>query len=192
MDLNFQRVKTLSYIEVQNFFTAEELKHVTKEINDLKRFLLPPDKTNTAVKKGETQKNGTGVFLDRLYENERKNSAILTANRKIFNTEFLQKAEEFDSVFNFIRLSNKDITLLNSYNAGQEYKTHYDKTRITCLVFLREGEFEGGEFCFPTQGITMEASHNKAVLFPSCTLHGSFPVTGEGTRFSIAQFIDHV
>lgn len=187
------RVKNLSFVVIDDFFSTEELVEVSQEIVDLKRFSLASDKTKTAVGlDGELKKTGTGLFLDELYAKNRGASAILKANRKLFSEEVMSRCEELDAMFGLIRESNQDSTLLNYYAEGQSYAPHKDQTRISSVTFLRRGEFKGGGFYFPEQEITIEAVHNRAVIFPSCVTHSAMPVYGDGTRISIAQFIDFV
>lgn len=193
MKISGHRVNNLSYILIDDFFTAQELEAVVKETRDLKRFSLCPEKTGVAFDANKTaKKTGTGLFLDRLYVDNREASDILTANRKIFGPEIQEYAAKFDIIFEYIKWSNNDATLLNYYREGQEYKAHIDDPRISAVTFLREGFFEGGEFSFPEQDVTIDALHNRTVIFPSCTTHSAMPVHGNGTRISIAQFIDFV
>ena len=193
MVINGYRVNNLSYILVDNFFTTQELETVTQEITDLKRFSLCAEKTGTARDEQKNlKKTGKGLFLDELYINNREASDILTINRKVFAPEIQEYAARFDIIFEFIKESNKDSTLLNYYTEGQSYAPHKDQARISSVTFLRQGEFKGGEFSFPEQGVIIEAVHNRMVIFPSCTTHSALPVHGDGTRISIAQFIDYV
>lgn len=192
MDLKFYRIKNLSYFVIDGFFIEQELAEVVKEIADLKRFALSPEKTRSAIKEGTIQKTGSGVFLDKIYQGNRNASSILQGNRKLFCEEIVKAAEEFDVVFSFLRKSTIDTTLLNYYVEGQEYKAHEDSTRITAITFLKQGYITGGEFCFPEQNVVIEAKHNRTVVFPSCAIHQAMPVQGTGTRVSIAQFADTV
>jgi hypothetical protein len=193
MIINGYRVNNLSYILIDDFFTAKELEAVTQEIKDLKRFSLCAEKTGTARDEQESlKKTGKGLFLDELYITNREASDILTANRKIFGLEIQEYAAKFDVLFEYIKESNKDSTLLNYYTEGQSYAPHKDQARISSVTFLRQGEFKGGEFSFPEQGVIIEAVHNRMVIFPSCATHSALPVHGDGIRISIAQFIDYV
>jgi hypothetical protein len=193
MEINGHRVNNLSYILIDNFFTIQELQAVTQEIKDLKRFALCAEKTGVAKDSQQNpKKTGTGLFLDDLYAENREASDILTANRKIFAPEIQEYAAKFDIVFEYIKESNKDSTLLNYYVEAQNYSSHKDQARISVVIFLREGDFEGGEFSFPEQGETIDALHNRAVVFPGCATHAAMPLYGGGTRISIAQFIDYV
>ena len=177
---------------MDGFFTEQELVEVVKEIEELKRFSERPKNTYAAKKDGVELKTGTGVFLDILYEDNRDASAILKGNRKLFSEEIFCPAEEFDSIFGFLKSSNKDATLLNYYTEGQEYKAHQDSSRVSAVTFLKQGSITGGEFCFPEQNVVIEAKHNRTVVFPSCVTHQAMPVQGAGTRVSIAQFVNWV
>lgn len=190
MKLSCHRVKNLSYILVDEFFDVDELADVVQEVKDLKRFSLPASKTFTGKDDTGFKKTGKGLFLDKLYVENRSSSAILTYNRKIFNPELTNYAEKFDSFFGFIGESNFDSSLLNYYTSGQEYRPHKDDARISVITFLRHGDFSGGELVFPDQDHVVEFVHNRAVIFPSCATHGAMPVEGQGERISIAQFIE--
>tara|TARA_R110002153_G_scaffold274306_2_gene448284 strand:+ start:4651 stop:5235 length:585 start_codon:yes stop_codon:yes gene_type:complete len=192
MNIATKRFGNLSAIIIDNFFTPQELHEVETEVNDLRRFLAGAETTHTAVDENKKlKKTGTGVFLDGLYGENREASAILQYNRKLFSEEIVLAAKNFDAVFGFIRESNLDTSLLNSYVSGQEYKAHTDSSRISAVTFLRQGDFTGGGFRFPAQDIEIEAVHNRAVVFPSCVLHQALPIFGNGARVSIAQFIDN-
>lgn len=191
MYITFHRVKNLSYISIQDFFNPQELEEVKQEIKDLRRFSLPEEKTGGAKDaKNIPKKDGKGVFLDYLYEENREASSILKFNRKIFSEEIEEIAEKFDVFFGAIKESNMDSTLLNYYTCGQQYKAHKDDSRVSAVTFLREGEFSGGEFVFPEQAVTIPIIDNCTVIFPGCATHQAMPIRGNGIRISIAQFID--
>ena len=191
MKISCNRAKNLSYVIIDEFFTEEELVEVTNEIHDLKRFSLSPSNESIcSAKEGDkTLKTGSGLFLDRLYVNDRNASAILKANRKLFDPDLLEKLEHFDSFFSFLVHSNQDNTLLNYYADKKEYLPHRDLSIVSAITFLQLGDFTGGDFCFPDQNETVQSLHNRMVVFPSCVLHTARPVYGEGIRVSIAQFV---
>ena len=190
MKLIFNRVKNLSYVTIENFFNAQELKKVLNEVTELKKFCVKENKTFSAREIDNTiLKTGEGVFLDKHYYENRNSSPILQANRKIFSKEIVHHLENFDVLFKEVIESNEDNTLLNYYSSGQEYKPHIDSARISVITFLRLGEFSGGGFLFPEQQHVVEPLHNMAIIFPSVALHAALPIQGEGTRVSIAQFI---
>lgn len=190
MKLTCHRVQNLSYILIDDFFSEPELNEVTQETKELKRFSLDPSKTRTAPGKNGLKKTGRGLFLDTFYTENRSASPILEYSRKFFDPQLTKYAEGFDSFFGFIRQSNFDNTLLNYYTSSQEYRPHRDGSRISTVIFLREGDFKGGDFAFPEQNHIVEAVHNRAVIFPSCVMHAALPVDGEGTRISIVKFIN--
>lgn len=187
------RVGNLSYLVIDNFFTEDELQEVKKEVLDLKRFEVLPEKTSTALDKkgGSPIKSGTGVFLDEIYSGIREKSDILEAHNKIYSSEIVDFAKEFDIVFTWLDHSNFDNTLVNYYLEGQEYKPHRDGCRISTVTFLKFGEFTGGDFIFPEQGVKIECVENRIVVFPSVAVHSALPIHGAGTRASIARFIDY-
>ncbi len=77
METTLRRDENISYAVTDNFFTPQELTLVKKEIQTLDKFLTAPDKTNTAFSsEDKILKDGSGVFLEEIYSNNRKNSAI--------------------------------------------------------------------------------------------------------------------
>ena len=139
MRITPKRVKNLSFLVVDNFFTDQELQEVVQEARYLKTFLLGPEKTNTAKdENNRLKKIGQGVFLDTFYEGKRENSKILKANRILFSKKICSVAEELDSVFTFIRYSNVDYTILNSYVEDGEYKAHHLAPRAILRRFQAE------------------------------------------------------
>ena len=192
ISLNFYRVKNLSYVVIDNYFSSIELSEVLKELKDLKRLSAGPKFTYTARNSaGEFKKTGSGVALDMLYA-DRSLSPTLNATRKIFNPEIYTPMVEFDAIFNFIPLSNTDICLVNYYTPGQEYLAHEDSCQISAVALLGFGEFTGGGFAFPDQGVEIEFKQGRTIVFPSCASHASMPLRGgpDACRVSIAQFIE--
>ena len=91
-------------------------------------------------------------------------------------------------------LSNKDFCLVNYYVPGQEYRAHEDSCQLTAVTLLGFGEFTGGGFAFPDQGVEIEFKQSRTIIFPSCVNHASMPLEGgqDACRVSIAQFIDSI
>lgn len=193
IDLNLHRAGNLSYIVIDNYFSPIELGEVLQELKDLKRLSVGAEFTRTATNSaGELKKTGSGVALDILYP-DRSLSPTLSATRKIFSPEIYTPMIAFDTVFNFIPLSDTDFCLANYYTPGQEYKIHTDSCQISAVTLLGFGEFTGGGFAFPDQGVEIEFKQSRTIVFPSCVNHASMPLRGgpDACRVSIAQFIDN-
>lgn len=193
IELTFYRQKNLSYVVVDNYFSPSETQESLQELKDLKRLSAKGESTGAAKNfEGTFKKTGTGVWLDNVYV-DRKNSPILNATRKIFNDKIYGPMVAFDSVFNYIPLSNFDSCLANYYALKQKYDAHEDQSRITAVTLLGEGEFTGGGFSFPDQGVEIEFKQSRTIVFPSCVNHASVPHFSDNAaacRMSIAHFID--
>lgn len=190
MEINFVRKENISYLVIDNFFSPEELVEVTMEAKEIRRFALSPKDTDTASDgSGGFLKTGTGIFIDDLYQANRSASGILNYFQKIFSLDFYKETVKFDVIFNFLKIASHDRTLVNYYNQGEVYSAHVDNACLTAICFLRDGEFTGGTFCFPQQNVELESRHNRVVIFPSCALHKTTPMVGDGTRISVAKLI---
>lgn len=193
IEVNLHRTGNLSYVVIDNYFSSIELSEVLQELKDLKRLSVGPEFTNTATNfNGEFKKTGSGVELDTLYA-DRTLSPTLKATRKIFDPTIYSPMVEFDAVFNFIPLSNTDFCLVNYYAPGQEYLAHEDNCQLSAVTLLGFGEFTGGGFTFPDQGVEIEFKQSRTIIFPSCARHASMPLQGGpgACRVSIAQFINN-
>lgn len=80
------------------------------------------------------------------------------------------------------------------YRAGQEYKSHYDRTPgsnriISAICYLNE-DYEGGEIEFPNFGIKIKPSAGTLILFPSdyAYTHIAHPIT-KGTKYALVTWI---
>lgn len=191
METTLRRDGNIAYAVTDDFFTFQELSLIEKEIQTLDKFLALPDKTNTAFDaEGKLLKDGKGVFLDEVYSENRGASAILNACRKIFSVEYINTLTEFDLIFDLLRQSNRDSTLLNKYCSQDQYRRHVDISLISSVIMLGDSRFYGGDFILGDRIIPFK--HNRAITFPSMALHGCTPVEGDGTRYSIAVFADMV
>jgi len=195
--MNFTHGRQLEYILVENFYDQKELNLIWKEIEFLKPKLLPPDKTNSAMRgDGTSKKNNEGIFLDDVYAN-RDVSDILQLNRKLWANEILNYAENISPWWRLLRISNHDNTLLNYYENSGYYEPHTDKAVISAVTVLYKEpcNFTGGELVFPEYNVTINCKSNTLVIFPSVVEHGVKPVKlvkdniENSGRFSIAQFV---
>lgn len=189
METTLRRDGNISHAVTDDFFTPQELTLVEKEIQTLDKFLVPPDKTNTAFSSdGKILKDGSGVFLDKIYANDREKSAILNACRKLFSFEYMTTLTEFDLIFDLLRQSNRDSTLLNKYCSQDQYRRHVDTSLVSSVIMLGGNRFYGGDFILGDRIIPFK--NNRAITFPSMALHGCTPIEGDGVRYSIAVFAD--
>lgn len=185
---------------IKNFFSDDELVNVWDELELLKDNMLPPEQTASAYMEDNKTpaKNNKGVFLDNIYGNNRTSSPILTYMRKTFSKEFISELNK-NYIFNYIKNSNNDATLVSYYENGGYYLPHVDSSTITTLthVFKEPKKFTGGELYFPLYDYEIENENNRMIIIPSFEVHGVKPVnlnpefTGSG-RYAISQFITNM
>jgi len=193
MKVSVEKIKGLSYVLADDFFSTENVERIKKELSDIRRFAQGPSSTNTALdENGAAMKRGSGVFLDDLYGAKRSHSDILSCTAAIFNQDFVGALAEHDASFKHLRYSTRDLTLVNYYTDGDYYLPHHDTFCLTAVWFFALGDVSGGEFVFPEYGVELTCVDNRMVLFSGCVEHGAKPVvTNGGCRISIAKFISY-
>lgn len=183
------------HVIIENYYDNVELELMWKEIEFLTPKLLNPEFTSTAKENNELLKNGTGIFLDNVYQN-RSISNILTFNRKLWHPAILQELEKISPWWNLIKISNKDYTLMNYYQDGCYYKPHKDHSLITAISILYKDEnsFDGGDLVFSDYNITIPKKSNCLIIFPGQINHSVTDIIMKTDkpyygRYSMAQFL---
>lgn len=187
MEIQIVKHSYFNYIVIDNFYTAQELKEIKKEIKILNIIAQHPDIAHTAHdENGNIKKSGRVTYLDHYYANNRNESAILKYGRKLYNAVIYNKIESEDVAFKQIRLSEADSTIVNFYGNNQEYKEHEDATSLTCVTFLGIGKFIGGNFYFPEINKQIEYKENRTVIFPGCAKHLAQPIKAEPNNYRVS------
>lgn len=189
---------------IHDWFTDDELELVWSELDVIcsPYVLKTPNETGSTLDtdKKTSLKKGHGIFLDTFYGDKREVSHILNFNRKIFNKEMVDFLIHEDPNFNHLMRSNKDYTLVNYYEQGDEYKKHVDFSIFTSNVILwREPkQFEGGDFLIGEEQHSINIKSNDMVIFPGYTYHSVTPMTmhdnytpWKSGRFSITNFCNY-
>ena len=57
------------------------------------------------------------------------------------------------------------------------------------LVVLQQGQYEGGQTCFPEYGIAIDVRPGDFLLMDVHIPHGNLPITGGGTRLSVVCYL---
>jgi hypothetical protein len=191
MIVNIIKKDNLDLVVIDEFYSADELNNVHKEITELYKFRKHPSKTMTAMDSNNNyKKDGTGLFLYPLYYDP-KDSPILNYNQKIFKDEYLDKIIKYDINYKHIKKSQYDDVLLNYYNDTQSYDNHEDSNVYTILILSKIGDFTGGGVYFKDIDEEIPFKDNRAIIFPGCATHKAMPIQGEGIRVSIAHFIGY-
>jgi hypothetical protein len=194
MQITLNQVKNLSYVVIDDLYLPEEVERIKDEARALIPCVQTPEETNVAMDaNGNPQNTGIGLFLDTHYA-DRSNSAILTLNRKIFCEEIVAKATELNQLFYVLRNCNYDTTLVNFYEADEEYKPHRDRSALSAVTFFSLGNISGGDFEFPEVEVVVPFKENRAIIFPGCAVHtAKQTIAAPGAyRLSVAQFLNYV
>lgn len=152
------------YIIIDDTYTEEELKLIFLELEfwTLSKNLMNPKHTGTATwNDGTPKKQNKGIFLDHAYI-ERQHSNILKLNRKIYEIELTEPS----IIFNFLKTSNYDNTLISYYENNNHYKSHKDASVLTALTYLykQPKSFEGGDLLLTQYDIAFEPWFNRTYI----------------------------
>jgi Rps23 Pro-64 3,4-dihydroxylase Tpa1-like proline 4-hydroxylase len=162
------------FLEIENMYDDNDLELIWKELeflNDCNKF-QGPERTGTAKKNGKILKNNSGLYLDDLYKT-RDISNILTANQKLFDPIIQDSFSSLCFLYENIKHTNYDSTLISYYDNGGYYEPHQDHALYTAITwFYKEPkQFTGGDFYFTDYNLKIELKNNKTILFPSIVTH---------------------
>ena len=188
-----KQVKNLTYLVVDDLYEPVELLQIKTELNELLAYAQSAEQTRSANdEKGVPAKTGTGLFLDRHYD-DRTKSVILNLNRKLFCKEIVDSGAKLSQYFYTIGACTNDTTLVNFYGANEEYKRHRDFSCLTAVTFFSLGEIEGGDFEFPEVNAVVPFKENRMVIFPGCAEHAAKQTQAKAGnyRVSMSQFLNY-
>ncbi len=178
-------------ISLENIFSAEELKIIFKEINELKKHFKDPNFTASATKNSEILKKNTGIFLveSETYENLQIIKIIDKCIKKI-STNSNWKNIAFKRLFNSLMWGGE---LVNCYKKNDYYKPHTDNGIFSLIFFLWDNtsNFEGGDLYFLEHDYLHKCKSNHGILFFSKEMHGVTPIITndeKSNRYSIVTF----
>ena len=187
------------FLMADNWYSPEEEIIVFKELDYFNSTETYENaKENCAFdEKNNKKANNHRLYYDKVFH-DKKYSFINQRLDRIQKPEFhnlITKAMPIGRVFHE---TNWDNTLINYYEDKQGYKSHYDTSTFTMLIFFykQPKKFEGGDLWSEDSNITVECKHNRMVIFPGYYLHQVNEVTmnnedknkGLG-RYSITHFI---
>jgi 2OG-Fe(II) oxygenase superfamily len=170
---------------IDDFMSDEEAASVLQECIDLKKIYMPATiiqgpavpKLNTQFRKNDV------VYLDDVFRSAPERSDILTLmKRKIWTEECRLLWHQGDYIFDIINYCTWQTAILSRYGNCDFYKRHRDTrndqitNRLVTLVYYVNTipeRFTGGALTFwsDDQSTKVEPKHNRAVVFPSFTLH---------------------
>jgi len=144
------------------------------------------------------------LFLDNCYKDDKRSlSKILTHNRKLtdlngYGEETLEDINNSILFKLYLKITNRDTTLVNFYQGGEDYKPHSDHTLFTILWFhwKNRESFKGGHLIFPEHPYFFPCKNNTAIMFPGPIQHSvekllqiEHDISETDGRYSITQFL---
>jgi Rps23 Pro-64 3,4-dihydroxylase Tpa1-like proline 4-hydroxylase len=188
------------FLEIENMYDEVQLKLIWQELEFLNQLdkLESPEKTGSAEQEGKILKKNSGLYLDNLYKT-RNISNILTFNKNLFASHILEEFSSLCFLYENIKHTNDDTTLISYYDNGGYYKPHQDHALYTAITwfFKEPKKFSGGDFYFSNYNYKLEIKNNKTILFPSVITHSVDEVImndesdfGQGYgRYAMSQFL---
>lgn len=190
--------KPFDHIIIDDFFDENSFKQVFEEILSLTPSLVDPKETKAAAVGGKPIKRGSGICIDSVYK-QRNLSKILTFFDRLFCSDVYSAANDAGCLFKYyLKKTNADYTLLQSYGNGDFYDTHDDIALFTSVtLFYKEPKkYTGGILCFPDYNYEIDLNNNQTIIFPSGIFHKVSKITKKdndiaNNRFTITKFIHY-
>ena len=194
--------KCFPFLFVDDWYNSEEEDLVWKELdfykNDYSFFRSEDDPGSAFFGDGASKAKSFRLYLDSVYtEYGRGKSAILRAMSKVFSDEMKDAVRKTTPVSRNFLTTNRDSTVVNYYEDGENYKPHFDAFIMSVIIWFHKSPkaYTGGDFVFTDSGIKIESNHNRLIMFPCFYDHESEPVilknvpklSGLG-RYSIVHF----
>jgi hypothetical protein len=180
--LILNKLSPFPYLEIENMYNDEELKLIWQELEFLNRpnKFKGPKETGSAIRNNQPLKKNTGIYLDNVYL-DRKISNILILNKKIFEPIILESFSSLFFLYENIKCTNFDSTLISYYENDDYYEPHKDDALYTCLTwfFKEPKKFKGGDFYFSDFDLKVNIKNNKTIIFPSSITHSVDKVSME-------------
>lgn len=170
---------------IDEFLSEEEAQKILRECIDLRKVYMPAkifDGPNASKVNVQFRRNDV-VYLDDVFRSAPERSDILSIlKRKIWTEECKRLWHDGDLIFDIINYSTWQEAVVSRYGNCDFYKKHQDTRRdhityrLVTLVYYVNTEpemFSGGSLLFGSDEnkLSIEPRHNRAVVFPSFTLH---------------------
>ena len=194
--------KCFPFLFVDDWYNSEEEELVWKELdfytNTYSFFRSEDDTGSASFEDGTSKAKSFRIYVDGLYTPlGRERSAIIRAMPKVFSDEVKEAIRKTTPVHRNFLTTNRDATVVNYYEDGEDYKPHFDTSIMTVIIWFHKSPkaYDGGDFVFTDSGIKVESNHNRLVMFPCFYEHEAKPVilkdvpklSGLG-RYSIVHF----
>lgn len=173
---------------IRNFCCTEKVHQIKSELNGLRPYLLSAKDTNPAKSSGgDLAVKRKGVFLHE-HAYLRGNSGINGIFDTVISQPVVDQLVQKNWVFSYLKNKYRLGTLVSLYEEGDTYKYHQDRSTLSIIYYMFDGEFEGGDFYL--QNVKVPIESNSLIIFPSCVDHCVQPMKGPGSRWSITTFFN--
>lgn len=173
---------------IRNFCCTEKVHQIKSELNGLRPYLLSAKDTNPAKSSGgDLAVKRKGVFLHE-HAYLKGNSGINSIFDTVISQPVVDQLVQKNWVFSYLKNKYRLGTLVSLYEEGDTYKYHQDRSTLSIIYYMFDGEFEGGDFYL--QNVKVPIESNSLIIFPSCVDHCVQPMKGPGSRWSITTFFN--
>jgi 2OG-Fe(II) oxygenase superfamily len=172
---------------IRNFLTTEQHAKVKQELNGLKPHLQGAEFTGPAKNQNELSVKRKGIFLHE-FTCLQGNSGINSIFDRVMDPILLEELVSKSWICGYLTYPPRTGTLVSLYGEGDEYKYHKDKSVLSIIYYVFDGEFEGGDFYL--RQVKVPIDNNSLIIFPSCIHHAVSPITGPGQRWAITTFVN--
>jgi hypothetical protein len=170
---------------IDDFLVQEDAGRVLQECIDLKKIYMPARVFDgpSATKIDQNYRSNEVIYLDDVFRGAPERSDILRImKKKIWTEECKALWHEGYYIFDIINYSTWQEAVISRYGNCDFYKKHQDTRRdhityrlVTLVYYVNRTpeQFTGGSLTLWDSGdnVRVEPKHNRAVLFPSFTLH---------------------
>ena len=170
---------------IDDFLLEDEAERVLQECIDLKKIYMPARVFDgpTASKIDPTYRVNEVVYLDEVFRGAPERSDILSIiKKKMWSEECRRLWHDGYYIFDIINYSTWQEAVISRYGNGEFYKKHQDTRRdhityrlVTLIYYVNRvpEQFTGGSLILwqDAESLRIEPKHNRAVVFPSFTVH---------------------
>lgn len=198
--MQIQRISSIPILLIDGFMTAEQASDVYQECLDLKPVYMPAtigtlegEQSKTSLRRHEV------VYLGEVFRPAPARSRILRHVQSVLRSKEMTEALAGPLLYDILNYSNHREAVLSRYGNCDFFGTHRDtipgqpRRRIVTLVYYVNSQperFEGGAITFQVgqEQLRIVPKHNRAVIFPSATVHSVEPVKLDSEEWGAGRF----
>ena len=185
------------FIDYPGVFTSDECKQIINTaLNDWEKSESFMEPSEVSEKTLDLTYRNTTIYSSPETDNWLLNktvSAITECNNSENGYQFL-----VSGILEYPHMLKYESADINKNKIPGQYKWHMDigigsveaRRKLSYIVFLNSGEYEGGELCFHTGNSDQPQKPEKGsmIIFPSYLVHQVMPVT-KGIRYTLVGWL---